>query len=1211
MRQDVRLYVENKEVEFSTVPQIVYSYKETDFKNPTIVKNSFSKTIEVEGTPANNDLFGHIWQLDRYQDVLSFNPSKRADFKLFVNGELYEKGYCKLDSIKKVGNIVNYSISLYGGLGSLLYRLQNGNGEGDNKLTLADLEYPYEYDNLGGSIINLDFTINKETIEQAWEQLNEEDDEYLKFDYINFAVCSEGVPEDFSADIVLYNNDGRTLLESASSEYYTVVGGVVQSESGNGGYSLIELKNELTMDTSFDLRSYLLRPVISVHKIFEALKLPQNNGGWDLQLDPHFFNIENPYYWKSWMTLPRLKDLEIEKTDRTAVAASLTKTDYHHYSVNFTRPNGVQNVRIKFNVTLNPSSTPSSSASKLFPATWLETNLTFHNTEWLVKEFTCTGGLVIRLEALDANGNVISRGEPFLALSDEWGRTALLHSMYKDGDAKLMDGHFEKINNVWTFVDKHSNVLDFETTLSSNISYNSLRLSLVNPYREYTLYTKGWLSDRGNYDGTTDDLLPDTQYFYYSSRDTWTGEHTKAECKAHNAVKGEWTLSLVEVRPEVADYEGFFSNTFIPKDKLLKTSFTPADFLLDYCKLFGLYFYCDPTEVSMDEKYYPNGVIHIMDRDTFFREQYVNVNELIDRSKPITINPRTAESKWYSFNYQEGEGDAEKKYKDNYGYAYGRQLINTNSDFDAKTTELFDGGIFANGVMVREKSRYFGTAPDIVGAYMYDGFDYHLFKNGDGDEFDTNDLTFPSKKNAVVSINNLSLPYYDSMPKLQIHNSENGAEDGSGILLFFDHFVNTVNENGGIVYYYITDDVGDMGLLNDGSPCWINTTSTTDGAGNTIAIRRSSLPFFTRDIYDNGEQGNIIHSWNFGHPQDTFVPRTYSTIGDGIYDKMWANYCKDFYDQNTKVVKANMFITERPNPSWLRRYYWFDNAIWRMNSLEWNVATYDASPVEFVKVQDVNNYKLDEISYLGGLKIIWDDDVDVPYGGGTKTGRVVQQSSTGSWYSIDGLVVGTYDDPNLGSVYGYINPTGGTGEVTYITISVPANEEPYPIHWKLIVMDDQDVPHYGYFDQVGDGSQILPQLYFNQEVYNVSANGGVVQLSFTAVNIREFINATSNQDWAPNGGISINSGLSRVNVTVQQHTGGDSRTGATYGATIILNAIGANGAILNASCRIDQMQGTSQIEVYPSELTFDYLDTSGKNLSITAGDSWTITGQDQ
>lgn len=1201
MKQDIRLYIEDKEVEFSTVPQIVYAYKETDFKNPTIVKNSFSKTIEVEGTPANNNLFGHIWQLDRYQDALSFNPSKRADFRLFVNGELYEKGYCKLDSIKKVGNIVNYSISLFGGLGSLLYRLQNGNGEGDNKLTLADLDYPYEYDNLGGSIINLDFTINKETIEQAWEQLNGDNDEYEKFDFINFAFCSEGIPEDFSADRVLFNNDGRGLLDTSSNGYYTVLGGQIMS--GNTvGYSLIETKNELTMDTSFDIRSYLLRPVISVHKIFEALKLPQNNGGWDLQLDPHFFNVDNPYYWNSWMTLPRLKDLNIEETS-TEVVGSLTKTDSHHYSVNFTKPNGVQNVRIKFNVTLNPSSTPSSSASKLFPATYLETNLTGHNWEWLVKEYTCTGGLIIRLEALDSNGNVISRGEPFLALSDEWGRDYLLANMYEDGDVKLMNGHFEKVNNVWTFVDRHSNIIDFETTLSSNIGYNSLRLSIVNPYREYTLYTRGLINDKGNYDGTTDDLLPDTQYFYYSSRSTWTGEHTKAECKAHNGVKGQWNLSLVEVRPEVADYDGFFSNTFIPKEKLLKTSFTPADFLLDYCKLFGLYFYCDPTEVSMDEKYFPRGVIHIMDRDTFFREQYVNVNELIDRKKQIVINPRTAESKWYSFKYQEGEGDAEKKYKDNYGYAYGRQLINTNSDFDAKTTELFDGGIFANGVMVREKSRYFGTASDIVGAYMYDGFTYHLFKNGDGDEFDTNEITFPSKKNAVTSINNLSLPYYDSMPKLQIHNSENGAEDGSGILLFFDHFVNTVNENDGTVYYYITDDIGDMGLLNDGSPCWINTTSTTDGAGNTIAIRRSSLPLFTRDIYDNGEEGNIIHSWNFGHPQDTFVPRTFSTIGDGIYDKMWANYCKDFYDQNTKVVKASMFITERPNPSWLRRYYWWDNAIWRMNSIEWNVATYDASPVEFIKIQDVNNYKLDEISYLGGLKIIWDSDADMPHTGGTKTGRVVQQSSTGTWGGrVGGQIFGCYDDLSIQCLEGSFTPSTGTGFETAISVSIPENEQPYPANWKIILDDGDGGLHYAYFTQEGDNS---PYIDFTPESKGVEvpANTTAYTLHFDYVNCRpDTITVSSNSTtWCQVSSVDVNT--KTITLALSASTMGMLRT-----AQLTINAIGINGAVVNNQTLFKQ-QGTD-IDIDFDRVDFDYNSTGTNRVHIITSSEWTATIND-
>ena len=122
----------------------------------------------------------------------------------------------------------------------------------------------------------------------------------------------------------------------------------------------------------------------------------------------------------------------------------------------------------------------------------------------------------------------------------------------------------------------------------------------------------------------------------------------------------------------------------------MKTDYTPASVLLDYCKLFGLYFFCDPTEVSDDPDIYPKGVIHIMDRDTFYTDQVVNINELIDRSKPININPRTAESKWYSFSYQDAEGDAEEKYKNNLNrYSIGIELagMGTQEEMSLYLTE--------------------------------------------------------------------------------------------------------------------------------------------------------------------------------------------------------------------------------------------------------------------------------------------------------------------------------------------------------------------------------------------------------------------------------------------------------------------------------------------------------------------------------------------
>lgn len=1199
MKQNINLFIEGKEVEFSTVPQILYTYRDTELRNPTVVKNSFSRSIEVEGTPANNDLFEHIWELDRYQGIgTDFNAQKRASFRLFVNGELYEKGYAKLTSIKRTGNIIQYSINLFGGLGSMLYLLQNGNGDGDNKLTLADLDFPSDYQD---STLDLSFNINKETINQAWEQLNGAVDEYDKWNNINFAFCAEGVPEDFSPEMVLFNNNERSVLSTESGGYYTVLGGEIQT-GNTKGYSLVEASNELTMDTSFDLRSYLLRPVVSIRGIFNAIRYTLR-GSWDLQLDEHWFNDHNPYYSRAWITLNSLRDLNIETTNSSTVQASLTKSGNNYYLVNFTKPSNVENVRIKFNVTATALSL--TTASDLYPATLIRTNVVNRPFENIIEEFQSSGGLVIRLEALDANGNVISRGDPILAVSEYHSLPSELAYLYTQvagngGNVKTVYGHFHLKNGNYIFCDKDDNTIDFSTVLSSNIDYTSVRLAITNPYTEYTTYSYGMLPDKRVPNKSTD-IIPSNMSFYTTDDTVWQGVHTYEEIRAHNRIFGQWGLSLVEVRPETMDYEGFFSNTYIPADKLLKTSYSPADFLLNYAKLFDLRFYIDPTEESLDPDLYPSGVVHLMDRNTFFTDEVVDVNELIDRSKPITINPRTAESKWYSFSYESGEGDAEKKYEDNYGYSYGRQLINTNSDFNAEVTELYEGSIFKNGVMVREKNRYFGTANDIVGGYMYDGVDYHLFRKS-GDEYDSNDLRFAKKKNATVSINNASLPYYDSMPKLQIHNADNGAEDGSGILLFYDHFVNTLNENGGIVNYYITDDVGDMAVLNDGSPCWINTTSTTDGLGHTIAIKRTSLPFFTRDIYDNGEEGNIVHSWNFGHPQDTFVPRTFSTEYDDIYDKTWRDFCTDFYDQNTKVVKASMFLGGRPSPYWLRRYYWFDNAIWRMNALEWNVSTYDASSVEFIKIQDMDNYKLPQISYTGMLQIIWDNENEVPYTGGTKTGRVVQQSSTARW-RFDQYLVGTIGDTEVYHIpiNEAASPTGGTGVNTAFSVTVPSNASALPITWQIKAIDDDANRIPAYFTQLGDNS---PWIDFTPSSKNVQVDltEQTYVLHFDYANVNpSTISATSDSNW-----VQITE-VNGTNKTVTLHINQNQLDGMRT-ANIALTGSGTYSGTASASTFF--YQTGAGLEVYPVTLEFDYNNRTAQTLQITTSTSWNATIND-
>ena len=54
---NIHLYIGETELEFDAVPEILYTYQVDDLTNPTVVKNSFSKTITVKGTKTNNHLF--------------------------------------------------------------------------------------------------------------------------------------------------------------------------------------------------------------------------------------------------------------------------------------------------------------------------------------------------------------------------------------------------------------------------------------------------------------------------------------------------------------------------------------------------------------------------------------------------------------------------------------------------------------------------------------------------------------------------------------------------------------------------------------------------------------------------------------------------------------------------------------------------------------------------------------------------------------------------------------------------------------------------------------------------------------------------------------------------------------------------------------------------------------------------------------------------
>ena len=303
---------------------ILFQRQRTDYTNPTIVRNSFTKTINLPGTKKNNVVFDQLWKLDKYisRGQATFIPSDREPFMLLKDGNLVEKGYVKLNNIIWDGHFYTYQITLYGELGNLLYGLSyNIDSDTDevSPLTLANLDYEFNQ-----------FKITKELIEYAWKRLDGDTsvsgDEYKIFDTINFMVSYDGVPQanqfdprsvwcsvDRNADVrwkdhhYYANQFPSEIVEDGVT--YSSVSTMLSSLDPDDHYGLMELKKEVSVLESRDLRSYLLRPVIRVKKVFEAIgKYISNHYGYELDMSDPFFSTTE--FTNTWMTLSMLYEID-------------------------------------------------------------------------------------------------------------------------------------------------------------------------------------------------------------------------------------------------------------------------------------------------------------------------------------------------------------------------------------------------------------------------------------------------------------------------------------------------------------------------------------------------------------------------------------------------------------------------------------------------------------------------------------------------------------------------------------------------------------------------------------------------------------------------------------------------------------------------------------------------------------------------------------
>ena len=1077
MKDIFKLYINGNLVDFNEEPNISFTYQQEELSNPTVVKNSFSKSININGTDNNNRIFGEIYNLDREQiykfntyDGAYFDPSKRTPFELYKNDELLETGYMQLTDISIKDLKIVYNITLYGGLGDFFYSLMyNEDGE---KLTLADLYYKIE-DNVGNvrpKETEFDFRINKDFVKASWDKLKLNASGNTINDFITFAPAYNGLYEDFENNKYLVNTYTSQLFVNNNVTVDNVTYKPFE------GYLLASTETEFTEWEVRDLRSYMQRPCLKFKKLFNALCDADNNGGYTVNLDSVFFNENNPYYEKAYMALPLLNSVA-KGTDEDKKESDLyieydnwedsanVGTNYGNYNESTTFYFSVSgdfianyqndyiidlseipfasniNVNLNLSLTFDANTLNNTVNNDNLYLSFLNKSVFYGNSGTQTTLDPYYTSIICQMVITDVERNVEYKSNILNFTSPTYynGRTyTSTPDKWINNEAE--NNQYEYTNVFGKFV-RQNNTNNYKWIGDNNKSVFNINMTDVPKLNKVVVKMKFAL--KYNYKGSIykNTFVSAKQIFNTS----WGPDSSsRGDNISDYLVNGYATTILYNSSKFICEiFESTIkSDAQIYKKDLLKTEFSPCDVLLDYCKLFGLYFTKDIHSKT----------INIMTKNSFFNNKIIDINNRIDHSQEMKIKPYLFETKYYLMKSEENESYYSKLYKNEYNLIYGQKRIDTNYNFNKDTKEIYDGSVFQNAISVTDTSPYFKTFLnvfyDVCPCWMTETVEV-LYFNNDGSTIKTTEKQYGYKHWINYNLtNDWSIKSgYDLFPKTCFFNLDNNAKslnDISSTLLFFNGFKElkdngTVEETQMTVPYWLTDDVYQMLKLNDKQVCYLYTENEKDINGDKIAYKYTELPQFIR-YYTNGN--NAVESFDFGVPKEVYIPTLSYNEEATLYNKFWKNFLSDRYNVNTRKVTCYVNLYGlNVNKEMLRNFYYFNNCIWVINKIEnYSPNLMKTTKVEFVKVNDTENYLNAQYQYGSDTIKLSEYEATVDYNSTT--------------YSID--VTSNNNWNTLRTLQGYsITPTSGTqGTTTVVVETIPNVTNEYPTTHPFTFVDE-------------------------------------------------------------------------------------------------------------------------------------------------------------
>ena len=940
------LYINGKKVEFdSEGVSILFQRQRTDYTNPTIVKNSFTKTIKIPGTKINNEIFNEIWKLDRVQWSNAFNASKRTPFILINNGNLVEQGYVKLNNIvwNSNTNSYTYEVTLYGELGNLLYGLSyniDSVTEEVSPLTLADLDFGFN-----------GFKITKDLVSSAWKRLEGDSsvsgDNYKVFDTINFMVSYDGIPSanNFDTKRVWCSVDRNAAVRWKDQNYYAnqFPSEIVQDEvtykyintkftrmDPEDHYGLMELKKELTPLEMRDLRSYLLRPVVRISKIFEAIgNYINTHYGYTIDLSDSFFRSTE--FTSTWMTLPMLYEINPDVETGTV----------------FTK-------KQLFSETSSPAS---------YLISYCKIYGIYLDVDYYTKKL-----VLKRLPHFFDSGKI---NELKIDLSKEIKITPLSFDKasytfdYDEGEGEFLDKYKDiygiqygskKVNTGYRFDASTAPYIDNNIfrqgvdSLDQSIYYkypyavrNTFGTDMLFAYPvglmdeanipTYKLFNIDTFNTTGEVKTVDGEMIPD---WYPGVYDT-----SSSSVQVYNIINSGyqfmnvWWAGLrqniwqdsfpklqfhsednksVDGKNVLVRFDGFRSSSYGKISNTEDRTFwnvesyndgtidaTKVNYLLSddnaYLKsIIGTNCYYDNPIPDYSVNNY---ILRINKIPSFVRGGY-------NYSRRSVINPAFYTASFNTQNFSTSSSSVSVPGKTP---SYYITAINTSSG--RQYAYFTNNSIYNNHkyfIAAAIKTNYASTIrsgndyayPDIIGSTL----------------IDKKDISYTTGVQLIGSIVQATTSGYNKITSLSTY-------DVTSPVSFY-------------TYYLIAYDLTELGLDN--------TITTVDAAITYFGLTEKKVGY----LYD------LTRTLDFGVSRELYVPSCTYDKGIGVFDVYWSDYISDVYSINTKVFDCSCYLDNIDEV--FREFYYYDNSLWILSKMvDWNIET-KLCKATFIKVNDIINY---------------------------------------------------------------------------------------------------------------------------------------------------------------------------------------------------------------------------------------------------------------